>query len=258
MSGYVLRDDEREALIQPCHRFVGHLGAQRDVMGADIEDAWVKWKLRQSDANGLVKVVSAGSDQGKNPRTEVLVRVEDVEPWQCSGPLVENPIDLAFKLWIDEDPDFASVLEKHGINEVFALVGIAFDHISGVGSLIHLNQFLVTALLAEIIDYWQNAKAEAAKQSANLAKGRETARNERIRRGDERRHLVRKAAFDYWSTNPHSDRRDAITYLQKNGFNYLAESTIARLIAGVHGEVVRLLRSAKTDLYATTQGTGRR
>lgn len=264
MFGHTLQDHERDSLSAPCRRWVDHLSDdEKKALTTAICDAFEKWQLRQADAKGRVKIVGGGTGLLNLPITETLVPHGDVEPWQCAGPFVKNDIDLAFKLWLDDDPDFAAVLASHRLGKVFAIIGLWSSRTAATDSLIRLNGFLVEMLVEELYEYRQRARSsneeiDAGKRrtKANLAKARDVARQEKTRKATELRQSLRTAAFDYWCAHPLASKKVVIAFLRKNGFDHREASTIARLIAGVYGEVKEKLKSSpgpRTDLYATGQ-----
>ena len=264
MFGHTLQDQERDSLSAPCHRWVDHLSDdEKKALTTAIWDAFQKWQLRQADAKGRVRIVSGGTGLLNLAITETLVPHGDVEPWQCAGPFVKNDIDLAFKLWLDDDPDFAAVLASHRLGNVFAIIGLWSARTAATDSLIRINGLLVGMLIDDVNEYWRLAlsfneeiNAGKGRRKANLAKARDAARREKTRKGAELRQSLRTAAFDYWCAHPLTDQDGVIAFLRKSGFEHRTAKTIARLIAGVHGEVKKKLKSSpgpRTDLYATSQ-----
>jgi hypothetical protein len=195
--------------------------------------------------------------------TETLVPRGDVEPWQCAGPFVKNDIDLAFKLWLDDDPDFAALLASHRWGNVFAIIGLWSARTAATDSLIRINGLLVKMLVREVNEYLRlaryfndelNTKERLKKES--IAKARAKGNEDRSDRADELHQSLRTAAFDYLLAQPLATNDELIPFLRDHGFQSLEASTIARLIAGVRREVKQRLKSAtgpRTDLYATGQ-----
>lgn len=258
MFGHTLQDHERDSLIAPCRRWTDHLSDDENkALIAAILDAFEKWQLRQADANGRVKIVSGGTGLLSLPITETLVPLGDVEPWQCAGPFVRNDIDLAFKLWLDDDPDFAALLAAHRMSNVFAIVGLWSARTAAPDSLIRLSGLLVKVLIEEVNEWRRlvrsaNDESNADKQraNANLARAREVASQEKTRKGDELRQSLRSAAFKYWCAQPLADKATVIDYLIKARIGHRSPKTIGRLIAGVKSEVKEHLKTVKPNLYA--------
>ena len=264
MFGYTLQDHERASLSAPCHRWVDHLSDdETKALPTAIWDAFKNWQLRQADPQGRVKVVNGWTGLLSLPMTEALVPHGDVEPWQCAGPFVKNDIDLAFKLWLEDDPDFVALNKVCSLYEVFSIIGLWSARTAAPDSLIRLNGFLVGALIDELDRHsrfgkhlFEKLNDKTQREKANLAKGRLIAQQDKKRKGDELHQSLRTAAFDYLLARPPANNDELIPFLRDHRFQSLKASTIARLIAGVRQEVKLRLKSAtgpRTDLYATGQ-----
>jgi len=261
-----LLDHERDALIAPCRRWSSDLseGSLKDI-ASEILGVFRKWQSRQADGQGFVKVVSGGTSLLSLPQTETLVPLGTVEAWQCAGPLVKNDIDLAFKLWLDADPDFTTLLHRHPVGRVFSLVGLWSWRTAAPESLIRLNGFLV-GILIDDINLWREIAGQFRKKfiadkqlgNTNLARAREIKKSKSTT--DAVHQALRTAAFEYLRERPLAKNSELIPFLRDHGFDNRAESTIARLIARVRLEVKEHLQSTntpRTDLYATGQKRNR-
>lgn len=51
-----------------------------------------------------------------------VIPFDSAHPWQCAGLGVSNPIDLAFKLWLEKYPPFSKIVDIVPIERVFAFL----------------------------------------------------------------------------------------------------------------------------------------
>ena len=145
----LMLDHERDSLIAPCHRWVDRLSDETYRQPSEILDvfrggSYVKPMLRSRQG------CQRRGWTAPRPLTETLLPHGDVEPWQCAGPFVHNDIDLAFKLWLENDTDFTALLERHWLHDVFSVVGLWSIRTAERGSLFRLNGFLVSALIDDV------------------------------------------------------------------------------------------------------------
>jgi hypothetical protein len=157
-AGY-LTDYDRQQLLEPCRYWTKHL---RDddvlVICCQILDAFDDWKLRQADTlgmitralfpTGLLGAVGWTSAEMSSGRVK-LEHIDSLEPWQCAGPFIHDDIDLAFKLWLNQDTAFALPLQRFGLERVLSAIGL-WSTGAEQSSLIRLNEFLVQALGNEL------------------------------------------------------------------------------------------------------------
>ena len=180
----------------------------------------------------------------------------ELEPWQCGGPDVRNDIDLAYKLWLDDDAEFLRLIDKHGLGEVFAMIGVWSARTAAVGSLIRLNGLMTSLLQSEIVlarraaSTLLNSSRAAAAQKQQRMRDVQRARAVEQKESAEREHGdMREMALQFAMDNPRASQPQIIAHLQSKGFSQ-ARGTIARLIAGVMREA-KARPLGKTDLYAS-------
>lgn len=254
MFGITLQDYERTGLVACCHRWSASLpDNEQNALVAAILDVFYKWKRRQADAKGLVKIVSGGGLLSY-PMTDSLVPVGDLEPWQCAGPFVKNDIDLAFKLWVENDQDFAHLLRSHPLAQVLSIIGLYSSREAAPASLINLNGFLVRELVYEALRSDAELNTKNLKKHESISKARAASKEIRTSKATELHRSIRAAAIDYLIARPTATNGELIPFLREHGFEKYKPTTIERLIAGVHGEVSQRMKSAdrqRTDLYAT-------
>lgn len=109
-------------------------------------------------------------------------------PHICAGPGVENRIDLAFKLWAEEFPAFLKVIQRAGIERVFALLIIREKNPAIAAESIHLAHNVLYALrrppTREMIEREVHRRRASlgGQKNAKLAKAKNAARNSQILR----------------------------------------------------------------------------
>src|SRR5271166_3980606 len=144
--GGTLTNYQRSALLQVASFWTRKCSEeQMRKISSDIISCFEFWKVSQTDSAGLIKVFHPFTIEHllSNPSGK-LKHAKDVAPWHCAGPFVQNEIDLAFKLWLDSDAPFDSIIERCGTLQVFALCGglAVRDTEVDSASLIRLNGFL--------------------------------------------------------------------------------------------------------------------
>ena len=247
--GGTLTDYQRSALFEVAPFWTRNSSPEqlRKIVG-EILSCFENWKLSQADSAGQVKVFHPLTiDQLLSNPDGKLTAVKGVAPWHCAGPFVQNEIDLAFKLWLDSDAPFDTVLNNYGTCQVFALCGGLALRRNDVDadSLIRLNGFLGEhlAIYADFASEWivKNSKSseQRRRQDEGLKTAREISAQKRSETARQQRENIRRMAFEYFRSRPADNVEDAIAHIRK--YVRLAPATILATIKGIRAEALRSL-----------------
>lgn len=254
MFGYgKLWAHERNDLLRPCLFWLRKV-PKEDVQSIlqELVIVFHKWKLAQADADGKVAVVKNALATGllgyePNPKPK-RYSLDEVTVHQVAGPFVENDIDLAFKLWLDNYSPFNQLLEKRGIATVFAVIGASSGEEVGASSLIRLNGFLGDhiATFATVVEeafndmaktVWSRARKDAAQREAARLLAVQARKEKRAQRDQ----VLYREAVDYFTRHPRHEVEDAAAFLASK--HRLAHSTVEKKIKGAKAEAMKALEA---------------
>lgn len=247
--GGTLTEYQRSALLEVAPFWTRKSSPEhlRKIVG-EILSCFEYWKVSQADSAGRVKVFHPLTiDQLSSYPDGKLTPVKGVAPWHCAGPFVQNEIDLAFKLWLDSDAPFDTVLNKYGTCQVFALCGGLAVRKKDVdaASLIRLNGFLSEHLVvyADIASEWviKNSKTsdQRRRQDEGLKNAREISAQKRSEKARQQHENIRRMAFEYFRSRPADNVEAAIAHIGK--YVRLSPATIMATIKGIRAEALRSL-----------------
>ena len=247
--GGTLTDYQRSALFEVAPFWTRNSSPEqlRKIVG-EILSSFENWKVSQADSAGRVRVFHPLTiDQLLSNPDGKLTAVKGVAPWHCAGPFVQNEIDLAFKLWLDSDAPFDTVLNNYGTCQVFALCGGLALRRNDVDadSLIRLNGFLGEhlAIYADFASEWivKNSKSseQRRRQDEGLKTAREISAQKRSENAKQQRENIRRMAFEYFRSRPADSVEAAIVHIRK--YVRLSPSTILATIKGIRAEALRSL-----------------
>ncbi len=238
--GGTLTDYQRCALFEVAPFWTRNSSPEqlRKIVG-EILSCFEYWKVSHADSAGQVKVFHPLTiDQLLSHPDGKLKPAKGVAPWHCAGPFVQNEIDLAFKLWLDSDAPFDTVLNNYGTCQVFALCGGLAIRRKDVeaDSLIRLNGFLSEQLVvyADMASEWiiKNSKSseQRRRQDEGLKTAREISAQKRSEKAKQQRENIRRMAFEYFQSRPADNVEAAIAHIRK--YVRLAPATILATIKG--------------------------
>ncbi len=247
--GGTLTNYQRSALLQVASYWTRKCSEeQMRIISSDIISCFEYWKVSQADSAGLIKVFHPFTIEHllSNPSGK-LKPAKDVAPWYCAGPCVQNEIDLAFKLWLDSDAPFDSIIERCGTLQVFALCGALAVRDTEVdsASVIRLNGFLSEHLVvfADMASEWiiKNSKSseQRRRQDEGLKNAREISAQKRSERARQQHEDIRRMAFEYFQNRPADNVEAAVAHISK--YVPLSPATILATIKGMKADALRSL-----------------
>ena len=207
-----------------------------------VVGAFDAWKASVTDQDGMVETTAPSgllSDIGKPNKR---VPAATVEAFHCAGPHVTNEIDLAFELWLEDFSPFTEILDRDGLEKVFAVLGVLNFKTCAPGSLVRLSGLLTRSLCAEldsakrlVTDSLKKVEA-SAKFRSGLDLGRQVSAQKKVEKRISLDNQIQQMARDYKTRHPHAKTIEVAEYIKSKGVKFTL-STIQRKIAGTKPEV---------------------
>ena len=198
----------------------------RQTLLSEVRTAFEAWKDSLADRNGNITMVWGKSLLGPSfPETRPA---SGAKPVDAAGPGCFNEIDLAFKLWGEQDRSFASVIESAPVESVFAVLIIDNCDASNFRSLVRAYTLLAPLQIAAAkldASVYQEALTVAAqtnkeyrqaseRQTKGLKEGPALGAAANTNRRLEVRTLWASLAAEYLSANPRANAKRLAAYIQ--------------------------------------------
>jgi hypothetical protein len=178
---------ERETILESCEDILSGM-SEDDIIGlyCCIQVAFHQWLLRQADERGMVRVARIDRTASGESVTITNEPVKSVRPHECVEPFGSNEIGLALKLFSEMDPNFMSVIKRHGVAKTFAVVGLWCEDVETF----HLSR--LSGVLTR--DTHATSQALIDQKKSAMASGRKAGVKSRADDAAEAKRRYRKAA----------------------------------------------------------------
>ena len=193
-----LEEYQIENIQKEAYESIKHF-SQEDVnlINKYLEEIFKYWQFEfGTEPSGLLR------NMGKD-KTEKLSKedIDRFEPWKCAGWGVENKIDMAFKLWIEEFEPFVSIQKKLGMEKILAILLLGEDQGTNSNSIFRAYDFILQRKIWEQDFYINQYKNKLKKidekrleRDKQLAEGRYIAAQRKSTKSQQY-----KKDWDHWA-----------------------------------------------------------
>jgi hypothetical protein len=167
-----------------------------------IESIFKLWQLERGRKpnNTLGGLLGYKLDQN-NAEPLTVEECQNFKPWQCAGISVNNDIDLAFHLWLDDYDKFNGLVKDRKMENILAVLLLKTEDPSHSNSIFRAYDYILNFKLWKLeahlefyADYKNKYKEEKLKAEEQLALARKVAASKKTQRSNKY-----KSDWDYWA-----------------------------------------------------------
>lgn len=159
---------------------------------------------------------------------------------------INSVIAIAFKLFLEEHPEFTDVLLRYGLYETFAVIGLGSSRSTPLRALLNLNRFLTKKMKKIAEQDSITAKTHKRTRTA-LDNGRAISATRRSEKRINQDEKIRRMAFEYWISHPSANVSAVADYLAPRV--YLSPQTIIPRIRGIKANALAALDTSITQSH---------
>lgn len=166
--------------------------------------------------NGLLSSVLHQDNQDEKLTKD---DINKLEPWKCAGFSVNNPIDLGFKLWLDNYQPFDVLKKEYGLHIIFAVLLTMTNTVEHSNSIfraysyiLHYRQWLLEGEYELLLE---KAEGKKLKHRQQITEARQIANYNKTAKSNEYKRLWNRWALEAKKANPLWLKKQVVEYVRQ-------------------------------------------